>query len=124
MLAASDTVKSIFFAALEKEPAERSRFLDSVCGGDDELRRRVEALLQAGRQDLIGSGCDCLIPANPPKEALEARRCQANQHARGEEVEGDHYHAVASPTKGERGLSRGYRPGRKTQTRRKKGKPT
>src|SRR5436305_1446567 len=33
-----------------------------------------EALIQAGRQDLIGSGCDCLIPANPPKEALEARR--------------------------------------------------
>jgi hypothetical protein len=33
-----------------------------------------EALLQAGRQDLIGSGCDCLIPAQPPKEAIEARR--------------------------------------------------
>ncbi len=26
-----------------------------------------EALLQAGRGDLIGGGCDCLIPANPPK---------------------------------------------------------
>src|SRR5262249_42599649 len=31
-----------------------------------------EALIQAGRQDLIGNGCDCLIPANPPKEAIEA----------------------------------------------------
>jgi hypothetical protein len=30
-----------------------------------------EALSEAGRQDLIGTGCDCLIPANPPKEALE-----------------------------------------------------
>jgi hypothetical protein len=48
MPAPPDTVKSVFFAALEKEPAERSAFLDSACGGDDELRRRVEALLQAG----------------------------------------------------------------------------
>src|SRR5438552_8171185 len=42
-----------------------------------------EALLQAGRGDLIGGGCDCLIPAQPPKEAIEARRRQANQTARG-----------------------------------------
>src|SRR5262249_21469717 len=33
-----------------------------------------EALLEAGRGDLIGSGCDCLIPAQPPTEAIEARR--------------------------------------------------
>ena len=25
-----------------------------------------EALNEAGRQDLIGNGCDCLIPAQPP----------------------------------------------------------
>jgi hypothetical protein len=49
-----------------------------------------EALLQAGRQDQIGSGCDCLIPAQPPKEAIEARQRRANQAARSEEVEGDH----------------------------------
>ncbi len=30
-----------------------------------------EALLTAGRQDLIGSGCDCLIPDKPPKEAIQ-----------------------------------------------------
>ena len=41
-----------------------------------------EALIQAGRQDLIGGGCDCLIPAQPPKEAIEARRTQANAAAR------------------------------------------
>lgn len=73
-----------------------------------------EALIQAGRQDLIGSGCDCLIPARPPKEAIEARRRQANDP--------DHYHTVANPAKGEkpgeRGLNRGYRPGRKTAKRR------
>lgn len=26
-----------------------------------------DALLEAGRQDLIGNGCDCLISATPPK---------------------------------------------------------
>jgi hypothetical protein len=35
-----------------------------------------EAPTQAGRSDLIGGGCDCLVPAQPPKEALEARRRQ------------------------------------------------
>src|SRR5207248_7327691 len=79
-----------------------------------------EALIQAGRQDLIGSGCDCLIPAQPPKEALETRRRRAN-----EAVRGDHYHSVANPAKGEpvgeRGLpNQGYRPGRKTARRQDK----
>ncbi len=77
-----------------------------------------EALIQAGRADLIGNGCDCLIPAHPPKEAIEARRRRANEAARD-----DHYHSVANPAKGEpvgeRGLpNRGYRPGRKTARRR------
>jgi uncharacterized radical SAM protein YgiQ len=76
-----------------------------------------EALLQAGRQDLIGNGCDCLIPAQPPKEAIEARRSRANDP--------DHYHTVANPAKGEkpgeRGLpNQGYRPGRKTARRQDK----
>ena len=43
-----------------------------------EVRRALE---QAGRQDLIGSGCDCLIPARPPKEALDRRRRRANRAA-------------------------------------------
>jgi hypothetical protein len=86
-----------------------------------------EALNQVGRQDLIGNGCDCLIPANPPKEAIEARRKRANDP--------DHYHTVANPAKGEkpgeRGASTpkptGYRPGRKSQKRqqgkKRKGEP-
>jgi radical SAM superfamily enzyme YgiQ (UPF0313 family) len=82
-----------------------------------------EALLEAGRSDLIGNGCDCLIPAQPPKEAMEKRRRQAN-----EAVEGDHYHTVANPAKGETPGERGaepvqqtgYRPGRKSAKRRKK----
>lgn len=67
-----------------------------------------EALIQAGRQDLIGSGCDCLIPAQPPKEAIEVRRRRAD--------DAEHYHSVANPAKGEkpgeRGLpNTGCRPG-------------
>jgi hypothetical protein len=61
-----------------------------------------------------------LIPAQPPKEALKARRERANQAARG-----DHYHSVGNPAKGEpageRGLpNQGYRPGRKTAHRQDK----
>ncbi len=79
-----------------------------------------EALLKAGRGDLIGNGCDCLIPAQPPRQAIEARRRQANGT-----VEGDHYHSIANPAKGEpvgeRGLPNpGYRPGRKTARRQDK----
>lgn len=92
-----------------------------------------EALIEAGRQDLIGSGCDCLIPSNPPKEALEARRRQANRAVNG--GEDDHYHTVANPAKGEKPGERGagppkptgYRPGRTSQNRRqgkkRKGEP-
>jgi uncharacterized radical SAM protein YgiQ len=79
-----------------------------------------EALIEAGRQDLIGNGCDCLIPANPPKEALEKRRREAQRA-----VESDHYHTVANPAKGEapgeRGLpNQGYRPSRKSARRQDK----
>jgi hypothetical protein len=81
-----------------------------------------EALIEAGRADLIG-GCEGLIPANPPKEAIEAKRRQANEALRG-----DHYHTVANPAKGEKPGERGaeppktgYRPDRKT-ARRQQGK--
>ena len=84
-----------------------------------------DALIEAKRTDLIGDGCDCLIPANPPKEALEARRRQANQAIRGD-GDDDHYHTVANSAKGEKPGERGagpvkptgYRPGRKSQQRR------
>lgn len=45
-----------------------------------------DALLQAKRQDLIGDGCDSLIPSRPPREAIQARRKDANQRFRGEYV--------------------------------------
>ena len=40
------------------------------------------ALAEAGREDLIGSGRECLIPENPPKEAVAARRRGADAAAR------------------------------------------
>ena len=40
-----------------------------------------EALLDAGREDLIGDHCDALIPARAPGAALEARRKRAAKEA-------------------------------------------
>jgi hypothetical protein len=40
--------KSLFLAASDlADPAERAAYLDRECGGDAELRARVEALLRA-----------------------------------------------------------------------------
>jgi hypothetical protein len=39
------------------------------------------ALLHAGRGDLIGDGCDALIPATPPREAIGEARGRANTRA-------------------------------------------
>ena len=43
------TIEEIFRAALDQEPHQISAFLDKMCGGDEVLRRKVEALL-ASRQ--------------------------------------------------------------------------
>jgi uncharacterized radical SAM protein YgiQ len=77
-----------------------------------------EALTKAGRADLIGDGCDAFIPATPPKAALVARRKDANRT-----LKADYYHAVPAAAKAKAPTvpSKGYRPQRKTQTRRKKG---
>ncbi len=70
-----------------------------------EVRRALE---QNGRQELIGAGCDCLIPANPPREALDQRRKRANDDVR-EQRSGDHIRGTPGG---------GYRPGRSSQQRR------
>jgi len=67
-----------------------------------------KALLQAGRRDLIGDGCDCLIPAQAPHEAIEARRREAG------DISGDHVHSDR------RRPGRGYRPGRQSAERRER----
>jgi uncharacterized radical SAM protein YgiQ len=73
-----------------------------------EVRRALE---MAGRNDLIGTGCDALIPVQPPKEALKTRREKANQRFRGEYV-----HQIPDPKASSKG--QGYRPGRKSAQRR------
>jgi hypothetical protein len=67
-----------------------------------------EALLKAGRGDLIGNGCDCLIPAQPPRAALRARMEKANESL----GEGKYVHQIPNPESG-----KGYRPGRKSARR-------
>lgn len=75
-----------------------------------------EALRQAGRTDLIGDGCDSLIPSKPPVEALQRRREDANSRFRG-----DYVHTIPGQppdkTKGKKVRrnrnTKGYRPGRK-----------
>src|SRR5260370_24046274 len=64
-----------------------------------EVRKALEG---AGRIDLIGGGCDALIAAHPPMEALQARRTSANQAVRG-----DHVHTIPNGKKG--GPKLGYR---------------
>ena len=80
-----------------------------------EVRRALE---QAGRQDLIGSGCDCLIPDRPPKEALDRKRREATQ-AFTEETSGDHIRGGPGGRGGSGGRKQrrprksiGYRPQR------------
>jgi uncharacterized radical SAM protein YgiQ len=62
-----------------------------------------KALIQAERTDLIGSGCDCLIPDKPPREALDKRRDDANKRFRGEYV---HTIPNANKKKGKKKQSR------------------
>ena len=82
-----------------------------------EVRRALE---KAGRQDLIGDGCDCLIPPRPPKEALSRRRQAAN------DALSDRYvHQVGEskkPRKGSRKQGR-HKPGKGYRPERREHKP-
>ena len=86
-----------------------------------------KALLEAGRKDLIGDGCDCLIPAHPPHEALEARRRQASRHSashsEGDADAADFVHAIRAPRETTRESTAGYRPARHTARRRERKGP-
>ena len=88
-----------------------------------------KALLQAGRGDLIGSGCDALIPAQPPRAALQARQAEARRTL----GEGRYVHQVdaadganaaekAKPSQAARPATSpgaGYRPHRRSAQKRK-----
>lgn len=69
-----------------------------------------KALVATGRMDLIGDGCNCLIPSRPPKAALLDRRDRAAREAKS----GDHVHSR------QRTPGAGYRPKRATQKRRER----
>lgn len=71
-----------------------------------------EALQQAKRTDLIGDGCDSLIPSRPPKEALLRRRQDAKDR-----FAGNYVHTIPGTGAGPKGKQsrrkpgKGYRPG-------------
>jgi hypothetical protein len=74
-----------------------------------------EALQRAKRTDLIGEGCDALIPSRPPKEALQKRRADANQRFAGNYVHtppgtGAGPGNRSSSKQSRRKPGRGYRP--------------
>jgi uncharacterized radical SAM protein YgiQ len=122
-----DVATAMYYTGIDpftKEPVFVARHL-----GDRKLQRALmqffkpenyvevrRALLEAGRADLIGEGCDALIPSRPPREAILRRREDANAGIRGDVV------PTASGTekkKRSRKQSRnesdaGYRPERKS----------
>ena len=67
-----------------------------------------KALLDAGRKDLIGDGPACLIPANPPKAALQSRRDAAN--GRRPRRDPTYVHAKDAGVKGTGGMPCGSSP--------------
>ena len=71
MSSSQPSAEAIFFAALEKgSPQERAIYLAEACGGDTELRGRVEQLLGAhakvGLLDAPAVTAETQIPVDPP----------------------------------------------------------
>jgi uncharacterized radical SAM protein YgiQ len=83
------------------------------------------ALLDAGRGDLIGDGPQCLIPARPPREALEARARAMPSPAERDDASGEpaadstYVHARDAGTS----ATVGYRPHRPGARRRRPERP-
>src|SRR4030095_6690165 len=49
-------IDRIFAAALERDAAERPAFLDEACGGDAQLRKEVESLIEHIVPDYLAAG--------------------------------------------------------------------
>jgi serine/threonine protein kinase/tetratricopeptide (TPR) repeat protein len=66
-----NVLESLYFAALEEPAAGRAAFLAAACGGDADLRARVERLLAARPKvgGFLGSPPD---PADPPADEATA----------------------------------------------------
>lgn len=116
-----DVATCMYYTGIEpftKKPVRVAKYL-----GDRKVQRALlqffkpenyfavrKALEEAGRFDLIGDGCDALIPATPPPLAIKARREQANRLGRGQFV-----HDIKASLK-----KKGYRPNRKSFARRER----
>ncbi len=80
------TEETIFTTALEKQDqAERSRYLDESCAGDQALRQRVEALLQSHRD--LGSFMD--RPPLQPDGENKSHQCLGETEAEAGSMEHD-----------------------------------
>jgi Domain of unknown function (DUF3362) len=74
-----------------------------------------EALRSVGRTDLIGDGCDSLIPSKPPREAVDNRRKDANKRFRG-----DYVHTIPGAATDEDAPTEELKKGSKKQRRDRK----
>ncbi len=93
------TGREVYVARGMRERRMQRALLQFFNPENDSLVREV--LQQAGRTDLIGSGPDCLIPTNPPKQSKK----QPPGRNRSQESTG---------------TGQGYRPHRKTARKRKR----
>jgi serine/threonine protein kinase len=65
-------VKSLFLAASDiADPAQRAAYLDRECGGDAELRARVEALLRANDAAPLPGAREATVDSAPAQPATE-----------------------------------------------------
>ena len=76
-----------------------------------------EALREAGRTDLIGDGCDALIPTRPPHAAIKRRREKANEDLRVSKRKSKSGGKRKKQSRYE--PAKGYRPDRKGKKKRK-----
>jgi hypothetical protein len=76
-------------------------------------------LLAAGRADLIGSGCDCLIPAQPLQAALRARMARAGR----ELTEGRYVHTIEPDATPRAGHREGAAPAESLPSTRRESRP-
>jgi eukaryotic-like serine/threonine-protein kinase len=59
-------IKEIFALALEKDPKDRTRFVEEACAGDDALRREIESLLSNYEGD------QCFLEESPASDLSSA----------------------------------------------------
>src|SRR5215472_7250838 len=72
MAALAARAKSLFLAASDlADPAERAAFLDRECGGDAELRTRVEALLRANDAAPLPAAPEATVDSAPGQPATD-----------------------------------------------------